>query len=88
MNWVYNVGMSMHVEIPDDVAELVAKRAAETGAAPEQVAIRAIRTTLLSDEKLAETLRPIREAFERSEMTEDEAVELFEQEKHAMRRGE
>lgn len=79
--------MSMHVEIPDDVAQLVQKKAAETGTAPEQVAIRAIRTTLLNDEKLSESLRPIREAFDQSGMTEDEAVELFETEKHSLRRG-
>jgi len=80
--------MTMHVEIPDDVAQLVAKRAAETGAPPEQIAIGAIRTSLLSDEKLAETLRPIQEAFENSGMTEDELGDLLEDEKHAMRRGE
>ncbi|MEM9753489.1 MAG: hypothetical protein AAF916_08900 [Planctomycetota bacterium] len=31
--------------------------------------------------KLNETLRPVREAFRRSGMTEDEAVQLFEQER-------
>lgn len=82
------MGMSMHVEIPDDVAKLVEKHAAETGAAPDVVAIRAIRRTLLSDEMLTETLRPIREAFARSGMTEDELGDLLETEKHAMRRGE
>lgn len=84
----YNIVMTMHVEIPDDLAELVNKQAAATGSDPEAVAIRAMRITLLSDAKLTETLRPVCEAFAQSGMTEDEAVELFEQEKHAMRRGE
>ncbi len=39
----------------------------------------------LSDQRLEELLRPTREAFRASGMTEDEAVELFEAEKHLMR---
>lgn len=38
--------------------------------------------------ELDEVLRPIREAFDASGMTEDELSDLLEEEKHAMRRGE
>jgi predicted DNA-binding antitoxin AbrB/MazE fold protein len=37
-------------------------------------------------EKLEGLLLPVREAFEASGLSEDEAVELFEAEKHALRR--
>ncbi len=78
----------MTLEIPDDLAQKLAERGAQWGNSPEQVALGYIRRTLRSDEVLDEALAPIREAFRASGMTEDEAVELFEAEKHAMRRGE
>ena len=80
--------MSMHLEIPDDLARDLAEQAAHTGAKPEQLALSALRRSLAEEKRLAESLAPIREAFEQSGMTEDEVVELFEAEKHAMRRGE
>jgi len=46
----------------------------------------AIRRNLLAAAKLTEALAPIREAFQKSQLSEDEAVELFEAEKHAWRR--
>jgi hypothetical protein len=80
--------MSLIVEIPDDLAIELQQQAAERGTPPEQVAINALRHSLAVEKRLNEALAPIREAFEQSGMTEDEAVELFEAEKHAMRRGE
>lgn len=80
--------MTLHLDLPDDLAKDLAEQAQQTGCAPEQVAITAIRKSLLADKRLAEVLAPVREAFQQSGMTEDEAVELFEAEKHAMRRGE
>lgn len=77
----------MFLEIPDDVAKQLQERAIALGAPPEQVAIGAIRKSLAREGLLAERLGPIREAFRQSGMTEDEAVDCFEAEKHAMRRG-
>ncbi len=78
--------MSLVIEIPDNLAEQLRQRAAATGSAPDQVAIAAIERQFLADENLEKALAPIRQAFEKSGMTEEEAVELFEAEKHAMRR--
>jgi hypothetical protein len=80
--------MPLTIEIPDDLASELRQQAAERGAPPEEVALTVLRRTLAADRRLNESLAPIREAFEQSGMTEDEAVELFEAEKHAMRRGE
>ena len=75
----------MDVHIPDDLAEELQKKAAASGSDPADLAVLAIRRTLSSDQRLEELLRPTREAFHASGMTEDEAVELFEAEKHLMR---
>jgi protein-disulfide isomerase-like protein with CxxC motif len=80
--------MTLHLELPPDVAAELAERAKQTGRSAEQLALAAIQRTLYSDQRLAEVLAPVHEAFRQSGMTEDEAVELFEAEKHAMRRGE
>jgi predicted transcriptional regulator len=78
--------MSLVIEVPDDLAAQLQERAAATGTAPEKVAISAIQRQLHADDLLEQSLAPIRQAFAESGMTEDEAVELFEAEKHAMRR--
>ncbi len=75
----------MDLHIPDDLAEELQKKAAACGRDPAQLAVLAIRRTLSSDQRLEELLRPTRAAFRASGMTEDEAVELFEAEKHLMR---
>lgn len=75
----------MDVHIPDDLAAELQKKAQAIGADPEQVAILAIKKSLASEQPLDELLAPVREAFQQSGMSEDEAVELFEAEKHAMR---
>jgi predicted transcriptional regulator len=80
------IAMSLVIEIPDELAQQLQQRAAETGTAPEKVAISAIERQFRSEESLKQTLEPIRQAFRESGMTEEEAVELFEAEKHAMRR--
>lgn len=77
----------MRVEIPDDVAKEVLETAQATGSDPDTVAVAAIRRGLEAREKLEELLRPAREAFEASGLSEDEAVELFEAEKHALRQA-
>ena len=78
--------MTLSVTIPDELAEELSRTAQAVGKTPEEVAVSAIRRNLLATAKLSETLAPIREAFQKSGLTEDEAVELFEAEKHAMRR--
>lgn len=75
----------MNVHIPDDLAQELQKKAEFLGTDPEHIAIRAIKRTLASDQRFDELLAPVRDAFQQSGMTEDEAVELFEAEKHAMR---
>ena len=78
--------MALCVTIPDELAEELNRTAQAVGKTPEEIAVRAIRRNLLATAKLNEALAPIREAFRKSGLTEDEAVELFEAEKHAMRR--
>lgn len=78
----------MTLHIPDDLARVLADRASAAGQDMEAFAVSQLRASLSKQQSLEETLRPTREAFEQSGMTEDEAVELFEEEKHAMRRGE
>ena len=80
--------MGLHVHLPDDLADQVTARASAVGTDPEQFVVGVVRSTLAQRRRLDELLAPIHEAFEASGMTEDEAIELFEAEKHAMRRGE
>ena len=77
--------MSMIVTIPDDLAARLAAFALTASATPEQVALAAIRRDLTAQERLDESLAPIRAAFEASGMTEDEAGELFDAERRAWR---
>lgn len=75
----------MNLHIPDDLAAILRQKAEISGAQREDIAIQAIRRVLSSDQRLEATLGAIRDAFKESGMTEDDAVELFETEKHAMR---
>jgi hypothetical protein len=75
----------MRVEIPDELAKELRETAQAIGSEPDKVAVAAIRRGLEAREKLEELLRPVREAFETSGLSEDQAVELFEAEKHALR---
>ena len=75
----------MRVEIPDELAKELVETAEATGTQPEQVAVAAIRRGLGVREQLEAVLLPVREAFVGSGLSEEEAVELFEAEKHALR---
>ena len=75
----------MDLHIPDDLAAELHKKAAASGSDPAELAVLAIRRTISSDRRLEELLQPTREAFRGSGMTEDQAVDLFEAEKHAIR---
>jgi predicted transcriptional regulator len=78
--------MSIHVEIPEPLAEQVARIAKAQGKSPETVVLEALANQFEPLGRLNTALAPIREAFQKSGLSEDEAVELFEAEKHAMRR--
>ncbi|HEY2841790.1 MAG TPA: hypothetical protein VGJ26_21700 [Pirellulales bacterium] len=78
--------MSIRVVIPDPLAEMVARAAASKGKSPEAVVIEAVETQLDPFVRLNAALAPIRQAYQQSGFSEDEAVELFEAEKHAMRK--
>jgi len=78
--------MSIHVEIPDEIAQWLEEKAKASGIKPETVAVETLRQQVEADESYRQLMAPIHEAFESSELTEDEAVELFETEKHALRR--
>jgi hypothetical protein len=74
----------MQVELPEELASEVKRVAAKSGLDDEVFVIRAVKESLLS--MAGETaLARCRAAFANSSLSEDEAVELFEAEKHAMR---
>jgi hypothetical protein len=79
--------MVMQVDVPSELAKEIQKTALAAGVEPERVAVAAMRRGLEARETLEAMLRPVREAFENSGLSEDEAVELFELEKHALRRA-
>jgi len=76
----------MELHIPNDLAKELTEQANVLGAAPEQIALTAIRRTLQSDKNLEELLAPVRKRFQESGMTDDELSDLLEEEKHAMRK--
>lgn len=77
--------MTLQLNLPPDLIAQLEARAAATGSAPETLALEAIRCQIVADEALDRALAPIRQAFAESGMTEEEAVDLFEAEKHALR---
>ena len=78
--------MSIHVEIPEPLAEKVTRATKSQGTSPEAVVLAAVASQLDPLARLNAALAPIRKAFQESGFTEDEAVEDFEREKHALRR--
>jgi hypothetical protein len=78
--------MALHVEIPEPLAEKVAQAAEIQGKSSQDIVLEAVATKLDPLAHLNEVLAPIREAFEASGQSEDEAVEYFEQIKHELRR--
>ncbi len=78
--------MTIHVDIPEPLAGKVAKAAQAEGKTPEDVILEAVARRVDPLTRLNTALAPIRAAFQESGLSEDEAVELFEAEKHAMRR--
>lgn len=78
--------MSIHIEIPDPLAEKVTQAAKSQGKSPEDVVLEAVATKLNPLARLDELMAPVRERMKELGITEDEAVEDFEREKHAMRK--
>ena len=78
--------MTLNITISDELAAALTRSAAATGKTLEEIAVSAIRRDLQAAARLRDALTPIRSAFSDSGLSEDEAVELFESEKHALRR--
>lgn len=78
--------MSIHVEIPDRIAPGLEEKFTAFRSMPEVVAVETLRQQVEADAAYGQLMTPIHEAFESSGLTEDEAFELFESEKHALRR--
>jgi hypothetical protein len=78
--------MSIHVEIPDPLAAQVAIFATSKGKTPEDVVLDAVARQVDPLAHLREVMAPVYRRMEELGITEDEAVEDFETEKHAMRR--
>lgn len=78
--------MAILVEIPEPLAERVVRAAATQGRTPEDLVLEAVAVRLDPLSRLNAALEPVRQAFQKSGLSEDEAVELFEAEKHALRK--
>ena len=79
--------MTIQLEIPDSLAIGLVRLSESSGQTPEEVALSAIKKRVEPLSTLNTCLEPIRKAFKASGLSEDEAVELFEAEKHSMRRS-
>ena len=77
--------MSIHVEIPEPLAEKVARAAKSQGKSPEDVVLEAVAKRLDPFARLDELMAPVHERMKSLGITEDEAVEDFEREKHDLR---
>lgn len=77
--------MCLHLNIPDDIERALRRQAEKSGVPAEVIAARLIERSVRVWEEFERAAQPARDAFAASGMTEDEAVELFEAEKHAMR---
>lgn len=78
--------MCLMIPLSEKVEAALRRQAEEAGMAAEVLAARLVEGALARVEELRAITAPVHEAFKASGMTEDEAVELFEAEKHAMRR--
>jgi hypothetical protein len=86
VHWKQEHAMSIHVEIPEPLAEKVAQAAKSQGKSPEAVVLEAVATKLDPFARLNELMAPVYERMKELGISEDEAVEDFERIKHEMRR--
>lgn len=78
--------MTIHVEIPEPLAGKVAEAAKSQGKTPEDVVLDAIAKKLDPFARLDELMAPVYDRMQALGISEDEAVEDFEAEKHALRK--
>jgi hypothetical protein len=76
--------MTLTLELPDEDQQLLAQKAAAAGLDVQTYVQRIVRVASARP-PIEEVLRPIREAFEKSGMTEEELGDLLEKAKHEMR---
>ena len=78
--------MSIQVEIPDPLGDKVAQAAKRQGKSPTDVVLEAVAREVDPFARLDELMAPVYARMTELGISEDEAVEDFEAEKHAMRR--
>ena len=78
--------MTIHLQLSDELAEGLARLAENSGQSPEQVALSAIRNRVASFAEIDRLMVPTYVAMKSAGIDEDNAVEMFEAEKHALRR--
>jgi hypothetical protein len=78
--------MSIHIEIPEPLAEKVAQAAKMQGKSPEDVVLEAVAQRLEPLARLDELMSPVHERMKELGESEDEVVEYFEKVKHELRR--
>lgn len=76
----------MELIVPDKLAKELQECARSSGLDVDQLAMAAIQEKIRGITALDELLKPIREAFVASGLSEEQALEIFESEKHAHRR--
>ena len=77
--------MSISIEIPEPLAGKVALAAKSQGKTPEEIVLIAVAKDIEPFADLQALLTPVYERIKQLGITEDEAVEDFEREKHALR---
>lgn len=78
--------MSIHIEIPEPLAQKVARAAKSQGKAPEDVVLEAVTQCVDPLAALRLKMQPVYQRLAELGITEDEAVEDFERIKHELRR--
>jgi hypothetical protein len=77
--------MSIHIEIPEPLAEKVTRAAKSQGKSPEDIVLEAVATKLNPLARLDELMAPVRQRIAELGETEDDVIEFFEEVKHEMR---
>jgi hypothetical protein len=78
--------MSIHVEIPEPLAGKVEQAAKQQGRSPRDIVLEAVAKRIDPLTRLDELMAPVYDRMKELGVSEDEAVEDFEAEKHAMRK--
>jgi hypothetical protein len=78
--------MTIEIQLPNDLAEGLARLAKQSGLSEEQIALSAIRHRVSPFADIDRLMAPTYAAMKSAGIDEDDAVEIFEAEKHALRR--